>query len=198
MWSAVGCYAVVKGYLRIRNPSPETNWLLFVDVLLTGVAFYSAFEAYRNKPVPAKRITRFERISSTVYGVFLISIGLTFLVFGCWLMREQWIKGTRWPRVNAVLIRKDILRAGARMVFQYEVKGYQLTGVGFRWGDEDAVRAALASYEPGTVQRISYDPEDPRRVEIVLGYSWESVKIQIFGIALGIGMIAVGVVAYRK
>lgn len=176
LWSAVGCYAVVKGYQRIRNPSPETNWLIFFDVVLVGISFCGAFEASRNKfrdepETPTKRLIRTERIGLKAIGTFVTLVGLMVLVGSCSLMREQWVRMTRWPHVNAVLISKDISRGGARMMFQYEVGGYRVTGVGFRWGDANMVRAALESYEPGTVQRISYDPEDPRRVETVLSYS---------------------------
>jgi hypothetical protein len=199
LWSAVGCYAVVRGYQHFRNPSPDELWLTpYVFVMTAGLAFYAAVESYRNKSAPVKRLSPSDIVGRKTIGVFQISIGLAFLVLACWVTRDQWIRLTRWPHVNAVLISKDISRGGARMIFRYEVRGYQVTGLGFRWGDEKTVRAALESYEPGTVHRISYDPEDPRRVETVISYSWESVKSEVFGIALGALIIAGGVYNYWR
>ena len=51
-------------------------------------------------------------------------------------------------------VSKDISMVGARLVFRYQSRGQQITGVGFRWGSEEGVRAVLESYQPGTIQKI--------------------------------------------
>jgi hypothetical protein len=83
------------------------------------------------------------------------------------------------------------------LVFRYEVGGRRFTGVGFRWGSEESVRAALASYELGTSQRVSYNPEDPGEVETILSYSWELVRAPAFFWIFGGFLILGGVVVYR-
>ncbi len=89
----------LSGVMHFRNPSPDELWLTpYVFVTTAGAAFYAALESYRNKSEPAKRLTRFERIGLKTSGALVVSIGLTFLIFACRLVRDQWISVTRWPR----------------------------------------------------------------------------------------------------
>jgi len=114
-----------------------------------------------------------------------------------WLAWGEWITVAHWPRTNAILISKDISSVGARLVFQYEVDGRRFTGRAFRFGSEKTVRNDLEAYEPGTIQKISYDPEDPSQVETILSYSWELFKGSISAAVFGIFFVIGGVVVYR-
>jgi hypothetical protein len=206
-WSAAGCYFVVTGYQGLRNPSPDSSrFALYFQLLFAGLMFHSAFDTYRkrNREQPAaepdaaaERLTRTDRIVFRLMGALVILVGLAGLGMGGWLAHSQWARVARWPRTDALLISKDISKAGARLVFQYEAAGRQSTGVGFRWGSEKTVRAALESYQPGTVQKISYDPENPGSVETILSYSWELFFAPISATVISVLLIAGGVVVYR-
>jgi hypothetical protein len=84
------------------------------------------------------------------------------------------------------------------MVFHYEVGGQRFTGLGFRWGSEKEVRTALESYEPGTIQRISYDPEDHGQVETNLTYNWSLFRPAVFSATFGAACFIVGVFFLRE
>ena len=102
--------------------------------------------------------------------------------------------GAEWPRTDATLITKDILN-GEPDWFSNTRPGGKFTGSDVRLGTEKSVRAALKSYEPGTRQRISYNPEDPGEVETILSYSWElfagPISSEIFGVLFIFGGISV-------
>jgi hypothetical protein len=141
---------------------------------------------------------RSEKIVFKVYGVIVILIGLTILGLSSWLAWVHWVIVPRWPQTNAVLLRKDISTAGARLVFRYPVYGLTLPGVGFRWGAEASVRTALESYTPGTIHRIAYNPEDPRQVETNLQYNWALFSGPICFAVFAAVVIGSGMLLYRS
>lgn len=130
-------------------------------------------------------------------GVPVVFAGLFLLSLAGWLAWGQWVSVAKWPRTNAVLVSKGISSVGARLVFKYDIGGRRITGLGFRWGSDNAVRNDLRTYEPGTIQRISYDPDDPSQVETILGYSWDLFRAPIAAAAFGVLFVAGGAVVYR-
>lgn len=207
LWSVAGGYFVVRSYQDFRYPSADLPWFApYSLILLAGLAFFCAIESYRDRspgstgePGTSRRelLTKTERIVFKTGGAFAICVGLAQLGLGGWLAWEQWIKVAQWPRADAVLISKNISSVGARLLFRYEAGGQRITGLGFRWGSERSVRTALETYEPGTVQKISYDPEDPSHVETILNYSWELFEAPVAAAVLGLLFIAGGVAVYR-
>ena len=83
------------------------------------------------------------------------------------------------------------------MYFDYEVSGRRFTGMGLRLGSEKSVRAAIESYEPGTIQTISYNPKDPSEIETILNYNWELFESPIASWIFGMLLIFGGVGVYR-
>jgi Protein of unknown function (DUF3592) len=130
-------------------------------------------------------------------GIPVMIAGLVFIAFGCWLAWLQWVKLSRWPQTDAVLISKEISEVGARLVLRYEVNGQRFTSIGFRFGSEQTVRNRMASIKPGTTQKISYDPTDPSVVEPILGSAWESFMGPLSSCVFGALFIAGGVIVYR-
>lgn len=199
----LGAYLAIKSYLYFRNSSSERSWITpYGLILFAALLFYSAFDAYRRRsnPGPAPKFeppTRNERLVYKAMGAFVILAGAVVLSIGCWLAWQGWTRVAQWPRANAILVRKDISTVGARLVFDYEVDRRHFTGVAFRWGSESAVRAALESYKPGTVHKISYDPHDPAQVDTTLNYGWELFKAPVSGLVIGLALILGGAIVYR-
>jgi hypothetical protein len=206
LWICLWAYVLIRSYREFRNPLPYLPWLTpYALLLLAGLGFFSVFKSYRNRgkgpsaPEPstaAEPLTRSDRIAFKAMGVPITIAGLAWLAVSCWLAWGAWIRVAQWPRADAVLLSKQISSAGARLVFQYEVGGKRFGGVAFRWGSEKTARGALVTYQPGTVQKISYNPEDPRQIETLLSY-WEPLRLPIFAITVGLLLIAGGVVTYR-
>ena len=204
--SAAGLYCLLRGYQDLHNPSQGLPWITpYLLIALGGLALFSGFEAYFHREyraqAPQPRITEYltkgEKALFKTGGLLAVAIGLFFLSVSGWLAREQWTRVAQWPRVNAVLISKDISHVGARLIFQYEVRGQRLTGLGFRFGSEKNVRAALNSYKPGTLHLISYNPDDPGQIETVIGYNWELFRASICGATCGLIFVAGGAIVYR-
>jgi hypothetical protein len=146
---------------------------------------------------PTEHPTRSERIIFKALGLPVIFIGLGVLGVVGWLTWSQWIKVTKWPRTNAILIHKDISSVGGRLVFEYEVKGQQFTGVGFCWGTESLVQYALTTFGVGTIQEIGYDPEDLSQIEPIQIPGWARLMGPISGMMLCILFIVGGTGVYR-
>lgn len=204
LWSAASAYLAIRSYVQFRNPSPDTPWFTpYFLGLLAGLLFFSAFGAYRNRNIPAEPDeqpeppTGAEQFVFRVLGAFVILAGVAGTSIACWAAWGQWSRVAQWPRADAILIRKELSPTGARLIFDYEVEGRHFTGQAFRWGSESAVGAALEAYEPGTVQRISYDPHDPAQVETTLTYNWELFRGSATGIVIGLLLILGGVMVYR-
>lgn len=138
---------------------------------------------------------RTEKRVFKVYGVILILAGLSLVGISCWLAWNGWVRISRWPQTNALLVSKDLSKVGARLVFRYQVYGRALTGVGFRWGSETSVRSAMQSYTPGTIHRIAYNPEDPFEIEPTLQYNWSPIE---FGVLMACLFVGGGAVFYRS
>jgi hypothetical protein len=176
-------------------------------VLLGGILFGSAFDTYRRNrnrgaalPENQERsnaLTGPERVVFKAVGIPLTAIGLMVLAMTGCLGWEQWTRVALWPRASAVLVRKDVSRSGARLVFRYEVMGRPVTGAGFRWGSEKAMRDDLASYLPGTEHTISYDPANPRHAEIIQSGTGELPRVLLALAACGVLFTVAGVVVYR-
>ncbi len=207
LWIVAGGYMLVLSYRGVRNPSSDLpSFTSYVLIWRTGLAFFSAFDSYRKRgagqlasqpSATPPRFTPRDRIAFKALGVPPALVGLIVLGVSCWLAWGQWITVSHWPRANAVLVSKDISSGGARLVFQYAVRGRQFTGHEFRWGPESAVRPALESYRPGTTQEISYDPEHPEDVQTILSYDWEGFKGPLVAAFLGLLLIAGGVSVFR-
>jgi len=205
LWCVAGTYLLFRTYQSFRQPSPDASWFTrYGLIILAGGALISAFESYRDgqngqhviEP-RAEPLTRGERIVFKALGLPVILVGLALLGLAGWMAWGQWVKVARWPRTNAILISKDISSVGARLVFRYEAKAQRFTGVGFRFGSEKSVRKALAAYEPGTIQKIAYDPEDPTQVETMLSDSWKLFMGSIYASVFGIVFLVGGVIVYR-
>jgi hypothetical protein len=196
----VGTWLTTRIYQSFRHPADSSWFNRFGLIALAGVMFFGAFQSYRGVSQPeaaAEPLTRTESGLFKAGGAILILSGMILLGVSSWLAWDEWISVARWPRANAVLISKDISNVGARLVFQYEIGGLRVTGVGFRWGSKLTMRNALESYEPGTVQTISYDPQDPGEVEPILGDSWGLFKAPAVLAAFSILLIAAGIGDYR-
>jgi len=207
LWSVVGGYLLFRSYQGFRQPSVDSSWFTpYALLVVSGLAFFCAFGTYSQKRagkstqgtrIGEERLTRSEKITFKALALPAVLVGVVLLGLAGWLAWGQWVKVARWPRANAILISKDISSVGARLVFQYEAKGQMFTGLAFRFGSEKAVRNTLEAYEPGTVQKISYDPEDPTQVETILRYSLELFMGSIAAAVFGILFVAGGVVVYR-
>ncbi len=203
LWCIAGAFLSIRSYVDFRNPSPDRSWLTpYSLMLMASLAFFAAFDAFRKRDLPAEPeaqpepLTSGERIGFRLLGAFVLLVGTAGLSIGCWLAWDQWSRVAQWPRVDAILVRKEISTVGARLIFQYDAEGRRFTGLAFRWGSENAVRAALEGYEPGTVHRISYDPHDTSQVETILTYNWELFKAPVILIVLGLLLIFGGVTVY--
>lgn len=199
----VSVYFALEGFLYFRNPSPGKPWITpYALMLFAALMLFSAFDAYRKRasPEPGPKFeppTRTERLAFKAMGSFVILAGVALFTVVCWLAWGQWTRVARWPRANAILVRKEFSSVGARLAFEYDAEGLHCTGVAFRWGSESAMRAALESYEPGTIHKISYDPDDPTQVETVLNYGWDFFKGPTSGVVIGLALILGGVMVYR-
>jgi hypothetical protein len=205
LWGIAGAFLAIRSYVDFRNPSPGMSRLTpYSLMLLTGLAFFKVFDAYRKRDNPTEPearpepLTSGERVGFRLLVGFVLIVGLAGLSIGCWLAWDQWSRVAHWPRVDAILVRKEISTVGARLIFQYEAEGRRFRGLAFRWGSENVVRAALEGYEPGTVHRISYDPHDPSKVETILTYNWELFSAPVILIVLGFLLIFGGVVVYPR
>jgi|SRR5579871_5988965 len=189
LWSLAGVYEVIRTYQAFRSSSPDLSWFTpYLRALAAGIALFAAFATYRDGRTPwfngapnRSPLTPGERITFKALGLPNIMIGVAMVSLGVWLGWKQWIKVAQWPRTNAVLVTKDISTVGARLIFRYDVGGRQFTGTGFRWGRASALESALRRYEPGTIQTISYDPEDPADVETNLSFGWDLFLGGVFG-----------------
>jgi hypothetical protein len=202
LWSVAGSYLLFKSYQGFRHPSSDlSRFAPYASIVLAGLAFFYAFGSYHHKETDQppraapEPLTRVETITFKALGLPVVFVGLVLFGLAGWFAWSQWVKVARWPRANAILMSKEISSVGARLVFQYEAKGQRFTGLGFRFGSEETVRNALEAYDPGTIQKISYDPEDPTQVETILSYSWElfigSISAAVFGIFFVVGGVAV-------
>lgn len=204
---AAGIYLLIRTYANFRNPASDSSrFTPYALIIFAGLAFLMAFESYRNRlnGQPARergaitpRLTRTERVVFKVLGVPVILGGLVLVSFGAWSGLDEWIKLARWPRTNATLVTKEISGATARLVFRYDLRGRQLTGVAFYWGSQTMLRTSLESYEPETIHTIAYDPKDPRRVEMVPRFYGEALRLPIFEFLFGMAWAIAGVVVYR-
>ena len=136
--------------------------------------------------------SRRERAFFTVCAIIVICVGVVQICIGGWLAWEQWLMVSRWPRVQATVLSKQISEVGVRVEFSYEVDGRRQSGVGFRWGTKQEVESSLKAYEPGTIQVISYDPQDPGRVNIYLAYTWQAFRPSSVAAVLGVLFIVGG------
>ncbi|HET7439066.1 MAG TPA: DUF3592 domain-containing protein, partial [Nitrospira sp.] len=109
-----------------------------------------------------------------------------------WLGRQQWLMISRWPRVNATVLSKDISTVGARLMFTYQLRGRRQYGVGFRWGSKQEVQDSLQTYKPGSIQAISYDPQDPSQVNTYLTWSWMAFRGIAYFAAFGVLFVVGG------
>jgi uncharacterized protein DUF3592 len=141
-----------------------------------------------------EHLPRSERIIFKALGLPVIVIGLGVLGMLTW---SQWMKLVQWPRTNGVLIHKDISNVGGRLVFKYEVRGQRVTGVGFLFGNDRLVRYALANCQEGTVQKISYDPEDPSQVAPIQILCWARFIEPVSGLIVSFFFIIGGTIVYR-
>jgi hypothetical protein len=204
LWGIAGAFLAIRSYVDFRNPSPDRSRLTpYSLIVLAGLAFLAAFDAYRKRDKPPEPeaqpepTTSGERVGFRLLGAFVLLAGMTGLSLGSWQAWERWSSVAQWPRADAVLVRKEISTVGARLIFHYEAEGRRFTGLAFRWGSENMVRATLQEYEPGTVHRISYDPHDPSQVETILTYNWELFRAPVMFIVLNFLLIFGGVVVYR-
>ena len=209
LWGVAGSYLLFRAYQNIRYPSPYSTWFStwftpYADILLAGAAFSEAFgrhhqtsESSQRPGGAPERLTRGETITFRVLGLPVVLFGLFLLGLAGWFARDQWVRTTRWPRANAILTSKEISITGARLVFVYQASGQKFTGVAFRFGPEKTVEHELQAYELGTVQTISYDPEDPAQVETMLGFSWELFRGPVSAAALGLFFVVGGAAVYR-
>ena len=198
----IGGYLAIRSYLYFRAPSSDRSWITpYVLMLFAALMLLSAFDAYRKRGVDSaskfEPPTRTERLAFKAMGAFVALVGVAVVSVVCWLAWGQWTRVARWPRANAILVRKEFSSVGARLEFEYDVEGLHFTGVAFRWGSESAVRSALESYKPGTIHKISYDPDDPTQLETILNYGWDFFKTPIPGVAIGLALILGGVMVYR-
>lgn len=164
---ATGIFMSLGSYRAFHNPAPFssrfTPWLL---LLLVAVLFGGAFDTWRKgepptpEPTPPEPVTKGEKIFFRTMAVLVTAIGLFLLTVGGYLTRAQWERVTQWPRTGAVLVSKDIATAGARLIFSFEVADKPVNGLVFRWRPKSFVRHSLSSWEPGTTQKISYNPEN--------------------------------------
>ncbi|MGA2185310.1 MAG: DUF3592 domain-containing protein [Bryobacteraceae bacterium] len=207
LWSVVGGYLAFRSYQGLAEPSTDALWFNpYVNVVAATLAFIAALRSWRKTYNPEKAAsatpveppTRIERIIFRVLALGMMAVGLVFLSIGCWMARDEWIRVAQWPRTYAILVSKHISPVGARMVFHYEVGGRRFTGLGFRFGSEKEVRTALESYEPGTMQRISYDPEDHGQVETNLTYNWNLFRPAVFSATVGAACLIVGILLFRE
>jgi hypothetical protein len=174
--------------------------LVSASMLISSIRFRAA-QSERNMPVedpaPTESPTKTERFIFRAIGVFVILAGLGGFGVGCWYAWETYSLVAQWPRVDAILVRKEISSGRASLVFQYEVGGHPCTGRVLHWGSEDKLRAALERYEPGTAHRIIFDPENPARVETDLTYDWEQLKVPVSFMAFNVLLTLGGVMVYR-
>jgi hypothetical protein len=117
----------------------------------------------------SNRLTRFDRRFFKLLGLSVIVIGFAALTVGVWISLEEWTAVAKWPRTQAVLVRKESLKTGARLTFRFKIGQQPITGIEYRWGGEDAIKK-LQSYTPGTIYTIRYDP-DGSEVSTILTYT---------------------------
>jgi hypothetical protein len=203
LWSVAASYLLLRTYQGFRHPSSVLSWFIPCSfMMLAGLALFDAFGSYHHKkpdrptaaPDPLNQI---EQIAFKTLGLPVVFVGLVLFGLAARLAWGQWVRVARWPRTDAILMSKDISSVGARLVFQYEANGQRFTGLGFRFGSEKTVRNTLEAYEPGTVQKISYDPEDPTQVETNLSYSWELFLGPVSAAVFGVFSVVGGVAVYR-
>jgi hypothetical protein len=174
--------------------------LVSASMLVSSIRFRAA-QSEQNMsvedPAQPESPTKTERFALRAIGVFVILAGLGGFGVGCWYAWETYRRVAQWPRVDAILVRKEISPRRASLVFQYDVGGRPFTGRVLRLGSEDEMRAALERYEPGTAHRIIFDPQNPARVDTTLTHDWELFKAPVAFIALALLLTLGGVVVYR-
>lgn len=200
LWTVAGVYALVRGLQELRSPTSTLPWVgRYALILVAGLFFSSAFETFRTRHASAEpqaaaapvRLTRLERITFRTLGAIVTAVGLGVLGIGCMLGWDLWVKVTRWPSTNAVLVSRENLTGGANLVFRYQVGGRSYAGEAYRWGSDTAL------YEPGTVHQIKYDPDDPAEIQTVGSYNWELFRAPIPALVIGLVLIAGGAVVFR-
>jgi hypothetical protein len=100
LYGVVCCYFLVRCFRAFRYPALNSSWFApYVNVLAVGMAFYAAFEFYRNRDntqrtgergVSAEPVSRIERIFFKLLGVPTIFAGLVLIGLGCWTAWDQW------------------------------------------------------------------------------------------------------------
>ncbi len=186
---AMACYFAFNGYQAFqREYSPAqdpttffTGLIPWVNLLVAAILLRGAFQEWRHRGRPAPEstppepVTRGESVFYRVMAVLVTAIGLIFLVLGGYLTSIQWERVMRWPHTDAVLVSKDVSSYGARLVFSFHVAGQPVTAEGVRYGPKGLLRSSLSSYEPGSIHRINYNPENPADIEPNLdfvGLAW--------------------------
>jgi hypothetical protein len=130
-------------------------------------------------------------------GVISVCAGLIIVGVGAWMAWNQWFMVSRWPRVTATVLSKEVGQNGARVDFTYKVNGASLSAAGFRWGPEPEVRDSLIAYEPGAVRTISYNPQNPGEIDMFLTYTWLAFRPAFIAGVFG-GLILAGGVAVTR
>jgi hypothetical protein len=143
----------------------------------------------------SNRLTRFDRRFFKLLGLSVIVIGLATLGVGTWVSLEEWIAVAKWPRTQAVLVREESLKTGARLTFRFKLGQQPITGIEYRWGGEEAIKK-LQSYTPGTTYTIRYDPDGPD-VSTILTYTWELFSAPITIISVALFLVIGGIVVRR-
>lgn len=199
VWIAIAAAWGIEGVLMIISAtSVDSAWLGWIVSAFGLTAGWDTWKKRKNdgtalSTVRPVELSRSDRTLFKALGAIVVGAGLILFGLGCWLSWQQWVKVARWPRVNAVLVRKTFNNVGADLIFHYEVNSLQYFGHAFRFGSENRLRAALKSYEPGTYHVISYDPYNPLDIEAVEHSNWEL----FFAPILGLFFVAGGVWVYR-
>jgi hypothetical protein len=174
-------------------------WHFSLDIQLVGriaiLAYFllEACEAYRGKG-PQSQVRARGSIGLQIMGAIVIAFGLTVIGGGLWYANDEWSKITKWPRTTGVLVDKKFFRAGARLIFEYDVTGGRSAGRVDRYGGEEEMRNFLEPYRLGNNYPVSYNPQDASEVEFHLGYNWDLFRGPIAIVILGALFAAAGFV----
>jgi hypothetical protein len=132
---------------------------LSFDLLFRLIAFayilFEAYDAYRrgNQTEATHDKPGAESIQSEtgirIMAGIVIAFGVVGIGAGLWFAEFEWSRVTQWPRVTGVLVDKEFLPVGARLIFEYQVGGTRSAGRVYRYGGEDEMRTFLEPYRVG-------------------------------------------------
>lgn len=141
-------------------------------------------------------------------GYIFLPIGLVLLGLAAWLFEERREILNTWPEIQAEVTHSEITDSrsdeatamySALYIFRYTVNGREYISKdtpGYSTSSYSSMGEKVQKYAPGTRHVIRYDPKNPGKIRIEVGYNLTTFGIPLMVTAMGLifGGLGLGVV----